>query len=172
MEQTFVKLSDLTKDEVIAQEEKGLIVAVPCRFLRSFSKKSKTEQVSITVKLHDPQLSQVRLTNGGKFITSAFFHKILTSYNANYKDEKGYDVNEWNRKVRVRFVKGNFKNMDGEYRSLEVIFSKGNHLVHFFDYDQIQLLDTLALQKKYSPIWIDRPDAIDAVEFDGVTDFE
>lgn len=166
----FVKLSDLTKQDVDKGIKKGEFIKIPIVLKRSYNKKG-IEQVSITATLVKPQFEQLRLTNGGSYISSAFFHNVLTMTKQSYKDAKGYDINEWKFNVLARFVKGQYINRDGEYYSLEVIFKQGEYITHFFDYDQVKLLDSLKEQKILMPKWVDRPDMIQAIEITNDLEF-
>jgi hypothetical protein len=157
----FVKLSDLTKDYV----SEGLVLnefqMLPIKFVRSFAKNSGREQVSLVLKIHEPQLQQVTLKNGVNYITPSFFHKALMQLNAKYKDAKGQDIKEWNFKLLCRFVKGAYSNREGEYYSIEVIIKQGSYLTHFFNNDEVELFNILAEKKEYTPLWLERPDKIE-----------
>lgn len=166
----FVKLSDLTKQDVDKGLKNGDFIKIPLVFKRNFNKRGK-ENVSITATIVKPQIEQLILTNGSSYISSAFFHNILTLAKASYKDAKGYDINEWKLNALARFVKGEYSNRDGEYHSLEVVFKQGKYIIHFFDYDQYDLIKSLEDQKIFNPKWLTRPDKIEAIEFTSEIDF-
>jgi len=159
----FVKLSDLQMEDVKKGQKDGSFNVLSVRFKQTFNKKG-TELVSINIELHKPQLQQVRLNNGGTYISSPKFHSILIATDTKYVDDKGNAINTWHRQALCRFVKGSYTNREGEYYSLEVVFKQGHYIVHFFSYEEIQtikLLEEKAL-KKFN--WVERPDKIDFVE--------
>ena len=151
----FVKLSDLQVADVKNLKK------FPITFVRSFSKNGR-EQVSMVLKLHDPQFNQLTLRKGGpkNYVTPSFFHLVLTKLEALYKDKLGKDINEWKYNVLCRFVEGNYKDSDDTYKSVEVIFRQGLYMTHFFDYDDTALLKLLEEKKILKLDWVQRPDAI------------
>ena len=159
----FIKLSDLTKDDVVRGRKEGTFVVLPTLFKRGYSKNG-TETVSITVKVFDPYLSQVRLKNGNDFLSASTFHRFLLATDTNYKDKRGYDKNLFNKDALCRFVKGTYSNRDEEYYSLEVIFTQGEYIVHFFSYDDVQIIKNLEEKGIHKFNWQVRPDKIDFTE--------
>ena len=131
----FVKLVDLTKEQVKKFQKDDSFVVLPVTFKRGFSK-SGTETVSITVEIQKPYMQQLRLKNGNDYIRSSKFHSLLIATSSDYKDATGRDINIWKKSALCRFVKGSYANREGEYYSLEVLFKQGHYLVHFFDYDE------------------------------------
>lgn len=164
-EESFVKLMDLTPDVVLKLKK------YPVKFVKTYAKSGR-EQVSILVNLHEKYLKQLNLRAGGPkdFISAELFNLIALEVNLELTDKKGRDVSEWNRNVPVRFVKGQYSNYEGEYKSIEVIFKKGLYITHFFTYDQTRLLDNLEEKGLLSIKWENRPDAIikndEAVDID------
>jgi hypothetical protein len=152
---TFVKLGELNPDIV------SKIKKYPVKFVKTFAKSGR-EQVSILVNIHDKYLKQLNLRDGGpkNFLTAEFFNLISLEVNLELTDKKGRDLTEWNRNVPVRFVKGSYTNLEGEYRSVEVIFKKGLYITHFLNYDQTRLLENLEAKGLVSIEWETRPDAI------------
>ncbi len=176
MEQTvqkpvFTKMADLTKDQVKAGQKNGEFYLIPATFRRSFAKKTSQEQTSIRLNVINPQMTQLVLKDGNDYLTPAVFHRILTEVGLPYKDEKGNDKNEWKRDVLCRFVKGSYTNRDDEYLSVEVIFKQGLYLVHFFTYDETQLINTLSAKGLFKFNFIDRPDKIEHKESSERFDF-
>ena len=160
---SFVKLVDLTMDDVKKGQKDGSFILLPVTFKRSFSKKG-SEQVSINVEIHKPQLSQLRLQDGNDYLKSEVFHSILLATETKMMDEHGRELSVWKKQALCRFVKGSYTNREGEYYSLEVVFKQGHYVVHFFTYDQVQLIKLLEEKgiKKFN--WNERPDKIDFVE--------
>jgi len=159
----FVKLVDLQMEDVKQGEKDGSFVRINTIFRKTLSK-SGTELVSINAKLHEPQLSQLRLNSGGEYLSSGKFHTLLTVTKSKYEDEKGKPITEWHKTALCRFVKGSYTNRDGEYYSLEVIYKQGYYFVHFFSYDDTELIKVLEKtgQKKFN--WIQAPEKIDFKE--------
>jgi hypothetical protein len=110
-------------------------------------------------------MKQLSLRDGSSFLSIDKFNRILLHTNVPLVDKDNRPITEWNIKVPVRFVKGNYKNRDEQYYALEVIFGKGLYVTHFFDYDQSGLLDSLQEKGLLKIKWIDRPDAIEFEEF-------
>jgi hypothetical protein len=159
----FVKLVDLQEKDVKDGRKDGSFVVLPVTFKQTFNKKG-TELVSINIELHKPQLQQMRLNNGGNYISSAKFHSILIATDSKYVDEKGNAINTWHRQALCRFVKGSYTNREGEYFSLEVIYKQGHYTTHFFTYEEMQTINLLQEKGIKSFNWITRPDKIDFVE--------
>ena len=162
--ETFVKLSELQKDDIVSGLKKKEFVKVPATLVRSFAKRTGREIATITLKLHDPQFTQLSLQPGNQYLSTSLFHKILVATDSVYNDPKGQPIVKWNKETLVRFVKGTYTNRDDEYYSLEVIFKQGIYITHFFSYDDVQTLNLLEEKGLYKPNWITRPDKIEFVE--------
>ncbi len=150
----FVKLSDLTAP-IVSKLEK-----YPVKFTKVY--RNGREMASIYLNLHNKFLRQLNLRAGGPkdFISNELFNLIILEVGLELEDKKGRDLTEWNRNVPVRFVTGSYSNMEGEYKSIEIIFKKGLYITHFLSYDQQRLLENLEEKKLLKIKWEHRPDTI------------
>jgi hypothetical protein len=159
----FLKLSDLTADYVNKTNKKEF-EQLPVIFKSTIDKKGRN-LISINVDVVPLFMTQIALRPGGKYLTAPKFNNILLNIGAKFIDDKGKQQTEWKYKgVTCRFVKGQYSNRDGEYHSLEVIFKQGLYLMHFFDYDQMELLNTIEQKGLKKINWIERPDKIEFIE--------
>jgi len=158
-EHQFVKLADLTAKEVKKFQR------LPMKFVKTLARSGR-EQVSIMLTINDPYFKALNLRAGGpkNYITAEFFNRLMLEIPLDPLDEKGRTVTEWRKLGPVRFVKGHYKESEGEYHSVECIFKQGLYLTHFFDYEQLNLIKTLEQKKLISIDWVERPDAIEQTE--------
>ncbi|MBN3490542.1 hypothetical protein JV173_03335 [Acholeplasma equirhinis] len=168
----FVELKNLTKEDVKKYP------LFPVKLRRTVTKSGI--QTSVTLKLNEsnlqiPLVSSERLSNGSsrqlRYFQPDIFIALILELDLPQVDENGKDLNDWNIKAAVRFVKGKYKS-DKEYFSLEIVFKQYKYHVHFLSQPQITILEHLIKNKKLVDVtnkpvkvdWIVRPDAIDDIE--------
>lgn len=150
----FIKLSDLTDTKQFVKR--------PLTLTRNF--KYNRQQVSILLNIEDKYFPSMQVRPNGKFLTSEKFNLILLQTERPLKDSKGRDLTEWKVNAPVRFITGSYKNRDDKYKAVEILFQKGLYVTHFFDFDQVQLLDNLEEKHGLKIEWHEFPEAIDYQE--------
>lgn len=174
----FVELKDLTLEDV------KKLPRFATKLKRSVNRSGLS--TSITVVLNPLNLNiglvSSELRNGVTYTLRYFkpdrFIALVRALDLKQKDEKELDVNEWVINPVVRFVKGTYKNTEGEYHSIEIVFKQYKYHVHFLTNDQLYILEDMASKgelidakgKKVKLTWEVRPEAIDK-ESDAPEDF-
>jgi len=168
----FIELKNLTKEDA---KKYSLF---PVKLRRTITKSGI--QASVVLKMSEshlqiPLVSSEKLSNGKsrqlRYFQPDTFISLIIDLGLSEKDENNKDLNEWNVKAAVRFVKGKYSN-DKEYYSLEIIFKQYKYHVHFLSQPQLTILEHLTKNNKLVDVkgkpvkieWIERPDVIDELE--------
>ncbi|HOI84496.1 MAG TPA: hypothetical protein PLP48_00340 [Acholeplasmataceae bacterium] len=156
----YVKMDDLLNNYT---DQVKLLPKYNVKLRRLFSAKGR-EQVSILVEIHPEFYKALVLKDGTDYLSPERFNALALAIDLQYKDAKGRDLTEWNYKVPVRFITGSFANSEGNYKAIQVIFSKTDFFTHIFQRDEIRLIDRLEEKKLIKIDWIQSPEKINNVD--------
>ena len=158
---TFIDLRDLKAEDV------KKFPKVPVTFKIAISKKGE-ERVSIQVKLHDEYLKQINLAPGNEYLSRERFDFIRLAIALPEMDPYGKPLKEWHRLVPVRFVKGKSKE-GNEYKFMQLVFKQYVYDTHFFNSNQIRIMELLESQGKLKIDWEETPEVIEEVNVDALS---
>lgn len=158
---TFIDLRDLKAEDV------QKFVRIPVSFKIAVTKKGE-ERVSIQVKLHDEYLKQINVAPGNEYLSRERFDFIRLAINLPEQDPYKKPLKEWHRMVPVRFVKGKSKE-GNEYKFMQLVFKQYVYDTHFFNSNQIRIMEMLEAQGKLKIDWEETPEEIEEVNIDGLT---
>lgn len=157
----FIDLRDLKAEDV------KKFPKVPVTFKIAISKKGE-ERVSIQVKLHDEYLKQINLAPGNEYLSRERFDFIRLAIALPEMDPYGKPLKEWHRMVPVRFIKG--KSEEGnEYKFMQLVFKQYVYDTHFFNSNQIRIMELLESQGKLKIDWEETPEVIEEVNVDALS---
>lgn len=157
----FIDLRDLKAEDV------KKFPKVPVTFKIAISKKGE-ERVSIQVKLHDEYLKQINLAPGNEYLSRERFDFIRLAISLPEMDPYGKPLKEWHRMVPVRFIKGKSKE-GNEYKFMQLVFKQYVYDTHFFNSNQIRIMDLLESQGKLKIDWEETPEVIEEVNVDALS---
>lgn len=157
----FTDLKDLTADDVKNFQK------IQATFKIALSKKGE-ERVSIQVKLHDEYLKQINIAPGNDYLSRDRFDFIRLSINLPQIDPYGKPLKEWHRMVPVRFVKGKSKE-GNEYKFMQLVFKQYVYDTHFFNSNQIRIMEMLESQGKLKIEWEESPELIEDYNVDALS---
>jgi len=168
----FVELKDLTPEDV------KKLPRFATKLKRTSNRSGLSTSINVVLNPLNLIISLVssEIRNGKSYALRYFkpdrFVALIRALELRQKDEKDMDVNEWVVNPFVRFVKGSYKDTEGEYHSIEIIFKQYKYHVHFLTSDQLFILEDMASKgelidakgKKIKLNWEVRPEAIDKEE--------
>lgn len=157
----FIDLRDLKAEDV------KKFPKVPVTFKIAISKKGE-ERVSIQVKLHDEYLKQINLAPGNEYLSRERFDFIRLAIALPEMDPYGKPLKEWHRMVPVRFIKGKSKE-GNEYKFMQLVFKQYVYDTHFFNSNQIRIMELLESQGKLKIDWEETPEVIEEVNVDALS---
>lgn len=160
-QKTFIDLRDLTAEDV------NKFPRVAVTFKIALSKKGE-ERVSIQVKLHDEYLKQINLAPGNEYLSRERFDFIRLATALPEIDPYGKPNKEWHRMVPVRFIKGKSKE-GNEYKFMQLVFKQYVYDTHFFNSNQIRIMELLESKGKLKINWEETPEVIEEVNVDALT---
>jgi hypothetical protein len=153
--QNYYKMNELLSDHI---DKVKKFKKLPCTFMRTFSAKN-VEQVSIRLNVHDQYLRSLVIKDGVDYITVSRFNNIALNLDLRQKNERGYDITEWNYNVPVRFIKG-ITSQGNEYKAVQVVLGREDFFTHLFKGDDLSLLNNLEKKKLLKIDWIESPEKL------------
>lgn len=141
MEQKQNKIEYIELKNIKEQKDLKGFTILPVKISKKVSSKGNIIP-QVKVQIEKQFLPEVLLHSGNDMISLDKLNLIILELDLPLKDGRNYDINEWTKKVYVRFVRGQFQSGDYSYQ-MEVLFKQGLYIVHFLTRDQIAIIERL-----------------------------
>jgi hypothetical protein len=144
--ETFVKLSDLDKEMYLKLD------VINVALIDQYFKKTNSHRYLIKFQLHDLVIPEI-------FISKDRFIEIVLAKGLSLVDERGRDKRDHVIPVRCRYVRGS--SINGDYKSVQLVFKQFLYEVYFFNGSIRNNLETLEARGEIKIDWVDSPEKID-----------